>query len=271
MKRSTCLTTIGVGCGLIVLIGILLAVTGWLFARGAMRGIDATVAARSELEEQHGEAERFTPWSHGVIPAERMEAFLRVRESMAPALDELAAVFDSFPPTGDAIRELERQSIGERFRFLFGASRSMMRFPGHLGRFTEARNRALLDAGMGLGEYTYIYVVAYYSWLALLPDDGAWATERVRRTVLAQLHNQLSALPGEPPVEPAPDWRESLATEIEAMEADPLRTPWRDGLPAPIAASLEPYRERLEAAYVSAVVEYELTRISRRGMTIQSD
>lgn len=270
MKRSTCLTTIGVGCGLILLIVILLAVAGWLFTRDTMRGIDATIEARSELEQRHGEAERFTPWLDGAIPGERMEAFLRVRETLVPALGELAGALDSFPPSDDAIRELERKPVRERIGFLFGASRSMIGFPGHVGRFTEARNRALLDAGMGQGEYTYVYVVAYYSWLALLPEDGAWASERVRRTVLDQLRNQLAALP-DPPDPELSGWREALAAEIELMEGDPLRPPWRDGLPAPLAASLKPYRERLEAAYAPAVAEHELTRIRRRGMTIHSD
>lgn len=288
MKRSTCLTTIGVGCGLVLLIGILLAVAGWLFSRDMLRGIDATIEARSELEQRHGEPDRFTPWPDGAVPAERMETFLRVREMSAPARKELANVFVSFPPTEDAVQELEQKSLAEKFGFLFGASRTVMGLPGHLGRFTEARNRALLDADMGLGEYTYIYVLAYYSWLAHSPADGpehpggeeeeatppgrdAWASERVRQTILIQLRNQLAALDREPGPGLTPGWRESLAGEVEALEADSLRVPWQDGLPASIAASLEPYRERLEAAYEPLANEFELSRVTRQGLTIHGD
>jgi hypothetical protein len=288
MKRSTCLTTIGVGCGLLLLIGILLAVAGWIFTRGAMRGIDATIEARSQIEERHGQPEEFVPWPDGAIPADRMETFLRVRETCAPARRELGAVFDSFPPTEDAVRELEQKSLAEKFGFLFGASRTVMGLPGHLGRFTEARNRALLDAGMGLGEYTYIYVLAYDSWPALSPaggvehsadeaeetappDGAAWAGERVRQTILTQLRNQLSALPQDPGPEFPSGWRESLAAEIEALEADPLRVPWQDGLPGPVADSLAPYRQRLEATYEPLVKEYELSRVTRQGLTIHGD
>jgi len=271
MKRSTCLTTIGVGCGLVLVIVILLAVAGWLFSRGELRGIDTAIAARAELETRHGEAERFTPWTGGAIPPQRLETFLRVREAMAPARAELAATFDSVQASADAFAELERRSLRDRIGSLFGASRSLIGFPGHLGRFTEARDRALLDAGMGIGEYTYLHVVVYHSWLGLLPDDGAWATQRVRRSVLEQMRNQLAALRGGPGEQPSPGWPEALAVEIEAMEHDPLRPPWRDGLPAPIAASLKPYREPLEAAYDPRTAEYELARIGRRGLTIHSD
>lgn len=269
MKRSTCLTTIGVGCGLLLLIGILLAVGGWLFSRDMLRGIDATIEARSRIEERHGKPDEFTPWPDGAIPAERMETFLRVREASAPARRELAATFGSFPPTEEEARELEDKGFSEKLGFLFGASKTVIGLPGQIGRFTEARNRALIDAGMGLGEYSYIYVVVYYSWLALTPDDGEWATERVRRTVRAQLRNQLAAL-GQAPG-PAPGWRERLAGEIEALEADPLRVPWQDGLPEPIVAALEPFRDRLAAAHDPAADEFELTRVTRRGLSIQGD
>ena len=44
-------------------------------------------------------------------------------------------------------------------------------------------------------------------------------------------------------------WRATLETEIAAMEADPLRIPWQDGIPESLEASFLPYRERLEDSY----------------------
>ncbi len=38
--------------------------------------------------------------------------------------------------------------------------------------FVDARNQALVDHGMGVGEYLYIYSTAYYSWLGKDPADG---------------------------------------------------------------------------------------------------
>ena len=87
--------------------------------------------------------------------------------------------------------------------------------------------------------------------------------------VNAHTHLELSHLAGRVP--PSRDFVGWLGRLIEAMEADPLRPPWREGLPAPIEASLEPYLERLEAAHDPATDEHELTRISRQGYTIRGD
>ena len=59
--------------------------------------------------------------------------------------------------------------------------------------------------------------------------------------------------------------REALANEIAAMEDDRRRLPWQDGLPATLAASLEPHRERLEATYDPVANAFELGRNRRRG------
>ena len=99
---------IGIGCGVILLIGILLAVAASLFTRDTMRGIDGTIEARTELDERFGETDRFTPWPDGAIPAERMETFLQVREGTARRARNWPAVFSSFPPTEDAYRNWSR-------------------------------------------------------------------------------------------------------------------------------------------------------------------
>jgi hypothetical protein len=69
------------------------------------------------------------------------------------------------------------------------------------------------------------------------------------RRTLSMLRNQLEALDQ---LGSSPDqrgWREALVAEIAAMESEPERLPWADGLPAKITNSLEPYRDRLEASY----------------------
>ena len=82
------------------------------------------------------------------------------------------------------------------------------------------------------------------------------------------LRNQLDALPGE--TDDA--WREGLAGEIEMLERDADRVPWQDGVPDSILASLEPFRERLEAAYNPATNPFELLRNKRRGLwSIQAE
>jgi hypothetical protein len=139
-----------------------------------------------------------------------------------------------------------------------------------------------------LGEYYYIYVVSYYSWLGKSPGDGLeynlrdddeqgrgvyWRSSRsedlenrlddvlrqLNRQVLPMLENQFTKLTGID-VSPIRDpWRDALGAEIEAMEADRTRLPWKDGLPDALEASLRPYRGRLETSYSKVLNTLELT------------
>jgi hypothetical protein len=151
--------------------------------------------------------------------------------------------------------------------------------PRLIGFYTD-RAGALLECEMGTGEYLYLYVLTYYAWLEKSPADGppfqlvgddeqgrGWKSEfgdadeaevrerrlervlpRLNRLALPMLRNQLAALDAsDSPIDT--DWREALAAEIRAVEADPDRLPWQDGLPAVAATSLAPYRDRLAASY----------------------
>ncbi len=130
---------------------------------------------------------------------------------------------------------------------------------------------------MGMGEYTYIYMLAYESWLAResgegsihSPRDGGVRVNvsdfdvphRVHDYLFEMLDNQLRSLPAEAD----PEWRAALTAEVEALDRDRDRAAWEDGLPPAIATSLQPYRERLEASWVPLVSEFELIRNRKKG------
>jgi hypothetical protein len=72
------------------------------------------------------------------------------------------------------------------------------------------------------------------------------------------LQNQFARLTGID-VSPIRDpWRETLAAEIEAMEADRIRLPWQDGLPDVLEASLKPFRGRIETSYSKVLNALEM-------------
>ena len=52
------------------------------------------------------------------------------------------------------------------------------------------------------------------------------------------------------------------------MHEDPLRLPWRDGLPPAIAESLEPFQDRFDEAYCQATAGIEMDRDTRRALAI---
>jgi hypothetical protein len=141
-----------------------------------------------------------------------------------------------------------------------------------LGKLYEIRNQSLLDAGMGLGEFSYIFVVAYQDKLLEQPSEdqlfGPSATNRrVRKAFLSMLESQLEALRSEHASE------EEIATleaEIAAMKSDDNRIPWQDGLPRAITESLGPYREELDELYCPATAPLELMISVKRGPAIES-
>ena len=146
-----------------------------------------------------------------------------------------------------------------------------------IAEFMKSRNQALLDTEMGMGEYYYVYVIAYYSWLGKLPEDGPefqitglddeesrWGEldqeelleerrdsmlRRLHRMLLPMLLNQLEKLMSTDISESQEEWKQILEAEIKAMEEDRFRLPWQDDLPDVIEASLNPFRSQIEQGY----------------------
>jgi len=228
-----------------------------------------------------------------------MEIFLQLREQLAPQRKQIGGLFQTFNITDEQAQDLEEGSFLDKLRFGGKMSKQALGLPGVMGQFFEARNQGLLDTGMGFGEYTYIYVLSFYSFLGHSPSEGiddleietdggatirveapdttrsSFSSGRLSRRVygdlLGMLQNLLASLPEESANGASGDWSRIVSAEIEAMNQDRRRVPWQDGLPEAIAASLEPYRERLEATYHPAANEFELLRNKKKGLSIQAE
>jgi len=136
---------------------------------------------------------------------------------------------------------------------------------------------------MGMGEYYYIYTIAYYSWLDKPLTDGPpiainednefdyqhWedeeskeirhdlAVRRLHKMILPMLKNQYEELMESRGAEFSGDWKDALEKEMKALEENRYRLVWQDGLPEVIVSSLLPYRTRLESSYSSSVNNIE--------------
>ncbi len=255
-----------IGCAVAAfLLAILLVVIVWggvtLFKKAA-QGIEELEESSDAVSQRFGRASEFTPEPGGEIPGPRVEAFLAARKIMAPARDDMAgslATLDGSPDSGG-----EEGKLGAGLRLL-----------PRILKFYEARNKACLEAGLGLGEYGYLYILAYYDLLGkpvtagpgfpLMGDSnnggsrGSGANEfdvredRLERILRASrnlalpiLRNQLAA---QRSAGTDREWTGRLEEEIALLEADPFRLPWRDGLPDRMKNSLEPYRDRLEESW----------------------
>lgn len=233
------------------------------------------------LEEKYGRAEAYVPNPGGAISPARLEVFLAVREATAAARKNLEASLETLSKSRAA-----RDAGGKPSRNVFSSLRAGLGMVPQLSEFLKGRGQALMDKEMGMGEYYYIYVVAYYSWLKKSPEDGPGlqtvgpgfdrtdpddrdavemsrdvTLRRVHRAVLPMLENQLAKLraaPGSRGGQSRDKWAEALSAEVKAMETDRFRIPWQDGAPEVIDKSLRPLRERFEAAYSRLTNIFEL-------------
>lgn len=268
---SKVLTGCAFGClALMIVVGVV----GWMgyrWTQDAVATVETAAEAERELEERFGRVREFRPpLDHG-LSEERLEIFLSLRELLSVPRRELAEAVAGIAPTeGDGKPAGGLRTAGAGMRI---APRTL--------ELNRARNQALLDNGMGLGEYTWYYWLSYYAWLGhppaeselhdalaeraasggtmqmsfggdLEPERMTW---RLRRDLLAMLTNHVEDLAGDPE---RTDWREEVEAEIREVDADPDRVPWQDGVPQAIADRLEPYRDRLESTYSPATNIFEL-------------
>lgn len=272
----------GIGCGVVILLLVFAGVGGYFFIKNIVEGFEETEAITDALTERYGEIKDFCPDPGGAIKTERLEAFLSVRNSTEPVKEALESSIHILSDEERESQFKEEPSPGVLTKIKTGFGIIPL-----IAEFYSKRNQALLDAEMGLGEYYFIYVVSYYSWLDKSPADGLeynlvdedeeergvyWRRRRgenledrqdevlkqLHRQVLPMMQNQFAKLTGIDISSIRDPWRERLAAEIEAMEADRFRLPWQDGLPDVLEASLKPFRRRLEASYSKVLNALEM-------------
>jgi len=236
------------------------------------KGFEASSKATATLDERYGKPAQFTPSGDGAIAPARIEVFLAVRDATAPSRAAIAGTFSKFPSREEA-EALDKKPMLEKLLTGMGIARVGMSLPTAIADFFKLRDEAMLANDMGMGEYSYIYMLAFQSWLGHSPDDGPLSEKhqgsamqpgvqgRIQGELVAMLENQAASLPPDAPQA----WRDGLAAEIAAMKEDRSRILWQDGLPETIARSLEPYRERLEASYVPSTHPFELARNRKTG------
>jgi hypothetical protein len=275
----------GIGCGVVVVLAALLITGGVIYVRNLVEGFKDSEAMLETLTERYGRITEYTPQPDGRIPEERIEAFLSAREAMAPLRDEIERSIRILEDEGQEIDVESSGSAFQKLKMVFGL------IP-QLADYLKSRNQALLDAGMGMGEYYYIYSLVYFAWLdksladgpafPMSGDEGEFgysyedandeearemrrdlSLRRFHRMVLPMLQNQYQKLQEEADPDISREWSEALAAELEAMESDRYRLAWQDGLPEVIVSSLRPYRTRLEESYSPLMNTIEISMEQR--------
>jgi hypothetical protein len=223
----------------------------------------------SEITEKYGEIREYTPEPDGSFNPYRIELFLSVRKSFSQERENLEKSLAALSP-GTSPEDIDVKTSKNVFKMI----RLGFGLLPEIAEFYKSRNQALLDAGMGLGEYYYIYIISYYSWLKKTPEDGPdfqiigsnsnitfgdeekiteerkeQITRRIHYIILPMMHNQFDKLSTDYTLKDKIEWRKTLKEEIDAMEYDHLRIPWQEELPEVIENSLRPFRRRLKESY----------------------
>jgi hypothetical protein len=252
----------GIGCGLLVLFAVLVlaGLTGSVFL-----GYRKAAVVRDKLERAHATQDNFTPPASGDVPHDRLRRFLAVREALTPLCARVTAHQRLFARLGSH-GETERPSAGAVLRDGLRAATSMLRVGRDFGDYVTARNEALLAEDMGLGEYTWIYVVAYHSWLGHPPVPAIESRDRpnvFHDRVFPQVREMIRRHVVEAgSTRAAEAWR----SELEALERVEKRIPFEDALPPELEGSLRTFRGDLERLACPEATELDVVLTVRSGI-----
>jgi hypothetical protein len=259
----------GAGCAGMILLSILVSVGGALFMT---RPMSRAVDAQRDLTAEYGAREAFTPPAR--LQPERVEVFLAVRREVM----ESCAQFEEIVGRFQAMEELDSgdgdPSAGEVFQGLKGVMGAVLGMGQAMGEVTQIRNEILRDKGMGMGEYTWIYILAYNSYLGKMPntgidgEDGREYSGNMLRLISTLMESHATALEEAADPESAQLWRDELARLKRVDEG----VPFPDGaLPDRLPGIFSPFRKQLERNYCPALAEFDLGRLKKSGMSFHAD
>lgn len=225
------------------------------------------------LIKQFGWANRYTPPANGYIKPDRVEAFLRVREAVQANCDTFQGILDSVIRL-EAIESDPELSASDKASEGFQSLKNMFGAAPAFLEFMDARNHALLEAEMGLGEYLYIYLASYGPQLGNEPNaryadqEDAYISRRSHDEYLQVLRNQLDALHLAGEDSSHPDLNATLQNEIDRLKNSPENSPWPGGPPPLTRESLLPYQARIDGLYCEGIVRVELLQ-KNRGLNFE--
>ncbi len=248
------------GCGIAAALALIAIVLTVYFVGRPVREAKHT---EQLVNDRFGYAPTFVPRADGSVPAERLEAFLRIRERVL----QHCAGFQATLEDAGHLDRLEKDRTRPKlvvFHDAVSTLKRMFGFAPQFLRFVEDRSGALLEEEMGLGEYMYIYVLAYREQLGDPSEspyadiDEARVSERARSDLTQILGNQLARLESDGASGDLEPLIAALREQISALTEGRQTIPWQDGHPPAIAASLAPFADRLAASYCEGVAGIEL-------------
>ena len=225
------------------------------------------------LIDRYGWAQQYSSPADGALAADRIDRFIRVRESVQTHCAQYRDILDDIIGL-DALESNEEMSVSEKTSEGMGSFRNMFSAFPKLLKFMEARNTALLEQEMGLGEYIYIYFAAYGPQLAAESHsdyaemEDAFASPRTIAEFGLILENQLSALIDAGNDAETEKMRSQLQQEIGDLKSGTHSSPWPNGPGAKVSESLSPYGAQLDRLYCPGVARIDLLQ-KNKGFNLE--
>ncbi len=278
-----------IGCGVAAALCILLFIGGvWMVARWAKEKFPSTKqieAVQLDLKQRFGDREAFLPAAN-LDPA-RLEIFLGVRDSLVARGAVVGGDVEHLGRIGKQTENKKRTMI-ERILQGTNTARGGIGLATRALDYTLRRGQALLEAGMGDGEYGYLFALSYFSYLEWNPAAGDTATtdkdvrsdtgarqtlSAMRETFIQQLRNLETSLAADPNRDREADALLALVRAEIAETVDGGRFPLAGRMPPAWRAVLDRYRDRIAATRPRNPTELFLDRMEYRneGINFQFD
>jgi hypothetical protein len=267
-----------IGCAVVsaivvvVVIGVSAYFVSWF--KKAAPDKDHLESVRTELVQNYGERDDYTPPLDGHLDAGRIALFIEIREDLVLTRVEIASQLDEFLDMMKDDKERERNLFEKAvhgIQMLKGGAGLVTQGLTYLG----ARSEKLLEVGMGEGEYFHYYALMAFSWLEWQPldkldrsvlkdldmeSDIEEMVDEYRRIFERQLRNQRDAL--QALESRTPDQERALEQVEVGLSADRGRFPYQGQLPTEWIEIFEPYRYRFVDTLPSTAAEMLLDAIS---------
>jgi hypothetical protein len=255
------------GCGSLLFV-VILAGTGVFISFD--RHFNKAADLRVTMEEKYGKRSEWNPGSAPALNKERLERFLTVRRALQDVCADMTATNQGMA----SLPKLDGEDDvpdGEVIKAGWQTTRSMFGMVGNLGDFAIARNKALLSAEMGMGEYTWIYTLVYYGVLGKDPilgmgdDRPGNMPPGARKDLIGMMraHAEAQDAAGSTGhAVPAAQWKR----EASLLESEPERMPFAGQAPEILETVVAPHAEELAGLFCRANDALELMRIKRHGI-----
>lgn len=269
----------GSGCGtgcLSLLIIMVLAVAGSYFLiRDRLASLEEIEESSNQLELIYGSIYEFTPGLDTKYNLERTARFLQARSIIKDEIDELENGLSDIQLEIDDIKD--DTSLWDVFTLI----KSGFGLIPEIVRYYKARNNALMEVQMGLGEYLYIYTNAYFVLLKKSPSDGpkfriegegdnqsdkygdevfelrydkiSKKINRLAREHLTNLKFQLDK------TDPSNKYLRIIEEEIIKLNSNRNLIPWMDSIPEFVNQQFNNYSVELDSSYKLLLNPLEMT------------